>query len=215
MTRPFGAHGPKFSGPLGWGQRPALVVVDLVRAYFDADGPLRLAAAEGVPDACAALVAAARDGGQLVIYTVVRYAAGVADAGLWVAKVPALRHFAQDAPGRWGELVAALGPRPSEPVLVKQHASAFAGTSLAATLTAAGVDTAVICGVSTSGCVRATATDAIAHGFRPIVVRQACGERTAEIDEANLDDLDAKYADVVDLAEATRELRRAGCAISR
>ncbi|HZG92923.1 MAG TPA: isochorismatase family protein, partial [Pseudonocardia sp.] len=120
-------------------------------------------------------------------------------------KVPALAAFAEDAEGGWGELV--LAPAPGEPVVPKQYASGFFGTSLAATLHAAGVDTVVIAGVSTSGCVRATATDALGHGLRPLVVRQACADRSPELHEQNLRDLDAKYADVVDLAEALEHLR--------
>ncbi len=89
---------------------------------------------------------------------------------------------------------------------MKQYASAFFGTSLAATLHASGVDTVVVAGVSTSGCVRATATDALQHGFRPIVVRDACADRSALLHESNLADLDAKYADVVDLPEAVTRL---------
>ena len=90
--------------------------------------------------------------------------------------------------------------------MVKQYASAFAGTSLAATLHVAGVDTLVVAGVSTSGCVRATAMDALNAGFRPQVVRDACADRTPEVHANNLADLDAKYADVVDLREALAHL---------
>ena len=81
--------------------------------------------------------------------------------------------------------------------MVKQYASGFFGTSLASTLTSLGTDTLIITGVSTSGCVRATALDACQHGFVPIVVRDACGDRDQRVHEANLFDLDAKYADVV------------------
>src|SRR6476661_2833676 len=106
----------------------------------------------------------------------------------------------RDAPGGWGELT--LPAEAGELVVVKQYASAFFGTSLASTLHAAGVDTVVIAGVSTSGCVRATAMDALNAGFRPQVVRDACADRTAALHENNLSDLDAKYADVGGLAEA-------------
>jgi maleamate amidohydrolase len=139
------------------------------------------------------------------VWTVVRYGHGLADGGLFVAKVPALAAFAEDADGGWGELV--LAPEPGEPIVVKQYASAFFATSLAATLHTAGVDTVVVAGVSTSGCIRASATDALGHGFRPQVVRQACADRTPELHEQNLRDLDAKYADVVDLPEALAHLR--------
>ena len=121
-------------------------------------------------------------------------------------KVPALG--ALTAGASLGEFVPSLAPRPGEVVVVKQYASAFFGTSLSATLTAAGVDTLVIAGVSTSGCVRASATDAMQHGFRPIVVADACGDRTAAVHDANLFDLNAKYADVLTVAEAVAHLTR-------
>ena len=133
-----------------------------------------------------------------------RYASGLADGGLFVRKVPALAAFAEDAPGGWGDFT--VQPEAGEMVIGKQYASAFFGTPLAATLRAGGVDTLVIAGVSTSGCVRATAMDALNSGFRPQVVRQACADRSVELHENNLADLDAKYADVVDLSEALTHL---------
>jgi maleamate amidohydrolase len=123
-----------------------------------------------------------------------------------VQKVAALRVLAEDAPGGLGDPVPELAPRPDEVVVVKQYASAFFGTSLAATLTATGVGTLVIAGVSTSGCVRASATDAMQHGFRPIVVGEACGDRTPAIHQANLADLQAKYAGLAPVSEATARL---------
>jgi maleamate amidohydrolase len=174
-------------------------VVDLVRAYTEPDGPFALPRPGPAVAATAQLVDAARAGGHPVVWTVVRYSPGLLDGGLFVRKVPALAAFAEDAEGGWGEL--ALTPVPGEPVVVKQYASAFFGTSLAATLHAGGIDTVIVTGVSTSGCVRATATDALNHGFRPQVVRQACADRTPELHDQNLRDLDAKYADVIDLAE--------------
>ncbi len=199
-------HGAGFSGRLGWGARPALLVVDLVRAYTEPGGPFLLPDPGPAVAATGALVDAARAGGRPVVWTVVRYTAGLADGGLFVRKVPALAAFADDADGGWGEIAPPLGPRPGEPVVVKQYASAFFGTSLAATLHSAGVDTVVVGGVSTSGCVRATATDALNHGFRPQVVRQACADRSPALHDNNLADLDAKYADVVDLDEAVAHL---------
>jgi maleamate amidohydrolase len=199
-----GPHGEAFSGRVGWGERPAVLVVDLVRGYTEHGGPFALPDPGPAVAATAELVAAARAAGHPVVWTVVRYAAGLADGGLFVRKVPALAAFAADAPGDWGAL--ALSPQPEEPVLVKQYASAFFGTTLATTLHTAGVDTVVVTGVSTSGCVRASAMDALNSGFRPQVVRQACADRSPALHEANLADLDAKYADVVDLAEALAHL---------
>jgi maleamate amidohydrolase len=195
-----GPHGSGFSGRVGWGRRPAVLVVDLVRAYTESGGPFALPDARSVVEATSELVETARDKDVPVLWTVVRYAPGLADGGLFVRKVPALACFAEDAPGKWGDL--ALEPADGEVVVVKQYASAFFGTSLAATLHVVGVDTLVLAGVSTSGCVRATAMDALNSGFRPQVVRQACGDRTAVLHENNLADVDAKYGDVLDLGEA-------------
>jgi maleamate amidohydrolase len=200
-----GPHGTAFSGRVGWGRRPAVVVVDLCRAYTEPDGPFALPAAGPAVAAAAALVDAARAGGHPVVWTAVRYTRDLADGGLFVRKVPALACFAEDAPGAWGEL--ALDPAPGERVVVKQYASAFFGTGLAAALHTAGVDTLVVAGVSTSGCVRATAMDALNSGFRPQVVQEACADRTPELHAGNLADLDAKYADVVALQDALEHLR--------
>jgi maleamate amidohydrolase len=199
-----GPHGSAFSGRVGWGAKAAVLVIDLVRAYSDPAGPFGLPEPGPAVTATQALVDAARAHGHLVVWTVVRYAPGLEDGGLFVRKVPALACFADDASGGWGELT--LQPQAGEPVLVKQYASAFFGTALASTLHAAGVDTVVLAGVSTSGCVRATAMDALNCGFRPQVVRDACADRTTALHENNLADLDAKYADVVDLQDALAHL---------
>ena len=196
-------HGAGFSGRVGWGSRPALVVVDLVRAYTEPGGPFALDASLAVPST-ASLVEAARSASVPVMWTEVRYAADMSDAGWFGRKVPALACFAQGALGDWGDLT--LPPEPGETVVVKQYASAFFGTSLASTLHTLGVDTVVVAGVSTSGCVRATAMDALNSGFRPVVVREAVADRTPAVHEGNLADLDAKYADVIDLEEAVGRL---------
>ncbi|HEY0816209.1 MAG TPA: isochorismatase family protein [Pseudonocardia sp.] len=200
-----GPHGAAFSGRVGWGAAPALLVVDLVRAYTDPGAPFLLPDPGPAVAATAELVEAARAGGRPVVWTVVRYTHGLADGGLFIRKVPALAAFAEDAEGGWGELV--LKPAPGELVVAKQYASAFFATSVSASLHAAGVDTVVVAGVSTSGCIRASATDALGHGFRPQVVRDAVADRSVELHEQNLRDLDAKYADVVGLTEALDRLR--------
>ncbi|HET8691446.1 MAG TPA: isochorismatase family protein, partial [Steroidobacteraceae bacterium] len=125
-------------------------------------------------------------------------------------KLPALASFER---GRHPELAAfaqGLEPRPGEQVFTKQYASAFFGTGLAEALRALGVDTVLIAGVSTSGCVRASAVDACQHGFVPLVVREAVGDRHPAPHEANLFDLQAKYAEVISLEEAERYLGGAG-----
>lgn len=194
-----------FSRRLGWGSRPALLLVDPVAAYTMAGSPLFLDTGQAAVAAMAALLGAARGCGIPVVLTGVRYAdASCAEAPLFAAKVPALAAFAAGSP--LGEFPPELAPARGEHVVHKHYASAFAGTSLPAWLTANGVDTLVIGGFSTSGCVRASAVDALQHGFRPMVVREACADRDPGPHEANLFDLDAKYADVVPLAEALTRL---------
>ena len=190
-----------WGGSMGWGQRPALILIDMMRAYFTPGSPFDLGSDRAVKG-CARLLAAARAAGLPVVHTRVRYRPGASDGGLFVRKVSALRLLAEDVPGDQGEFAEGLEPGDAEVVIVKQYASAFFGTSLAATLTAAGIDTAVIAGVSTSGCVRASATDAMQHGFRPIVVAEACGDRSPAIHDANIADLQAKYADIATIEEA-------------
>jgi nicotinamidase-related amidase len=183
-----------FAGSLGFGQRPALVVIDFCDAYLLEDSPLYA----GVADAQASTVrilAAARDAGIPVVHTRVEYQPGGVDGGVFFRKVGALACFVRGNP--LAEPGEGLAPADGEIVVTKQYASAFFGTSLAATLTSLGVDTLIHAGVSTSGCVRATATDACQHGFIPIVVREAVGDRNQDVHEANLFDLNAKYADVV------------------
>ena len=182
-----------FGGRLEPGERPALLVVDFVQAYLDRSSPL-YAGVEAALAAAARLLAAARAGGVPVAFTKVQYAPGGADGGLFYRKVPALEVFQAGSP--LGELPGALAPRPGELVVTKQYASAFFGTSLAASLTA------LICGLTTSGCVRASAVDALQHGFVPLVVGEAVGDRDPRPHEANLFDLAAKYAEVVEVAWA-------------
>ena len=194
-------HDEGFGSRLGWGASPALVVIDMMRAYFSPRSPMCLPDRTAV-DGCARLLAAARANDVAVLHTRVAYTPGLADGGLFVRKVPALALL--EAGSELGEFEPDVAPRAGEPEVVKQYASAFFGTSLASTLRAAGHDTMVLCGVSTSGCIRASATDALQHGFRPMVVGDACGDRTAAVHDANLFDLAAKYADVITTDEAVR-----------
>jgi maleamate amidohydrolase len=193
-----------FGARLGWGRRPALIVVDFCMAYLDPASPL-YAGVEPARDSAARLLAAARQAKIPVLHSEVRYKPGGADGGIFYRKVPALRAF--DAGSPLAVPPAVLAPRPDEIVVTKQYASAFFGTSLAATLTSLGVDTLVIAGVSTSGCIRATALDACQHGFLPFVCRDAVGDRDPRPHEANLFDLQAKYAEVVDEAFVIGKLK--------
>jgi maleamate amidohydrolase len=193
--------GAGWGGTLEPGPHPALIVVDFVQAYLRPSSPL-YAGVESARDACVQLLRSARDARVPVLHTNVRFQAGGRDGGVFFRKLPALRCFAQGGEPGLGEFDSALVPRDDELVITKQYASAFFGTSLASTLTAMGVDTLVIAGVSTSGCVRATAVDACQHGFVPLVVRDAVGDRHPAPHEANLFDLQAKYAEVVSLEQA-------------
>ena len=188
-----------FDGRLTPGRKAALLIVDVVMAYLDPASNL-YAAAEPALASNERLLAAARAAGVPVIFTNVEYQAGGADGGQFYRKVPALKAFLKDSP--LGAFPPTVQPKADEIVVTKQYASAFFGTSLAATLTSLGVDTVFVTGFSTSGCVRASALDALQHGFAPFVVRDACADRHPAPHEANLFDLQAKYAEVVSEAHA-------------
>ena len=188
------------------GHRPALVVVDFVQAYLEAGSPL-YAGVEPARAATETLLSAARDAVIPIVHTNVSYEAGGRNGGVFFRKVPALRCFEAGADPRLRQFARGLEPHPGESVITKQYASAFFATPLASLLTAASVDTLLIAGVSTSGCIRATAVDACQHGFIPWVVRDAVGDRHPGPHEANLFDLQAKYAEVVGLSTALDFLR--------
>lgn len=192
-----------FDGHLTFGKKPCLLIIDFVQAYLESDSPIYA----GVEEALAAtrrLLELARRKGVLVIHTNVEFLPGGLNGGVFFRKIPLLRIFEQGSP--LGAFPPQLTPLPTELVVTKNYASAFFGTSLASTLTAAGVDTLLITGVSTSGCVRATATDACQYGFIPVVVKDAVGDRHQQVHESNLFDLQAKYAEVMDEAKVTAYL---------
>jgi maleamate amidohydrolase len=181
------------------GKRPALILVDFCEAYFEPTSPLYA----GVDAALASALrvrAAARKAGVPVILTNVVVAQGGFDGGIFRRKAPVTVSFDKGNP--LGAFPKGLEPYPDELIVSKQYPSAFFGTSLASTLTAAGIDTVFLTGLTTSGCVRATCVDTMSHGFIPIVVRDASGDRAAGPHEANLYDMSAKYAEVVDEAYA-------------
>jgi maleamate amidohydrolase len=184
---------------VGFGAKPALILIDFCQGYFDPSCDLYA----GVEDAMASALrvrAAARASGAPVILTNVVYHPKAINGGRFFEKAAPLRYFLQGNPmGAWGP---GLEPFDDELVVSKQYPSAFFGTSLASTLTAMGVDSVLLTGLTTSGCVRASCVDAMSHGFRTAVVAEACGDRHAAPHEANLFDMNAKYADVVSEAEA-------------
>ena len=193
------------STTLSPGLRPALLVVDFVRAYLEPGSPL-YAGVEDARAAAARLLAAARAAGIPVMHTNVAYEPGGADGGVFFRKLPALASFERGRHPELAAFAAGLEPAAGEPVFTKQYASAFFGTRLAEALREKGIDTLLIAGLSTSGCVRASAVDACQHGFVPLVVREAVGDRHPAPHEASLFDLQAKYAEVISLAEAERYL---------
>ncbi len=198
----YGARG--FGGRQGAGRRPALVVVDLNYAFTDPASPLHCDTDAAV-EATAALLEAARANGAPVAFTTLEYDEGAKRAArAFLAKAPAL---AMLTPGsRWAQIDERIAPREDEPVLLKLFASAFFGTSLQPMLTAAGCDTLIVTGASTSGCVRATVVDGLQHGLSVLVPRDAVADRAQSAHEASLVDIDAKYGDVIGLEEAVRVL---------
>ena len=196
-------YGRAFAGHLQPGQRPALILIDFVQAYFEPESPLYAGVETALANALK-LVETARREGLFVIYTNVVYQAGTGNGGRFFEKVAPLASFVEGSPlGAWP---AGLVPEAGELVVSKQYPSAFFGTSLASTLTARGVDTLVITGLTTSGCIRATCVDTVSHGFIPLVVSDACGDRHAAPHDANLFDMQAKYAEVIDTAAASAYL---------
>ena len=198
-------HVEGFGGRGGFGQRPALVVVDMTLGFTDPESPLACDLEEPVAN-IAKLLEAAREARIPVIFTTVAYReSDKVTAAAFIDKVPAL--LTLEAGSRWAEIDPRIAPLETEPVLNKLFASAFYGTGLPSALAAAGVDTLIVTGASTSGCVRATAVDALQYGYRPVVPREAVGDRNPDAHEANLYDIDAKYGDVVPVGDVLAALK--------
>ncbi|MBL7248878.1 N-carbamoylsarcosine amidohydrolase [Alloalcanivorax sp. C16-2] len=192
---------------VGFGRRPALVAVDFLQAYTRPGAPLYAPGVVEAMDHAPRLLEAARQSGIPVIHTNIRYRGeGQMDGGVWVKKAPVMRAMVDGNPD--AEFCQPVNPAADELVITKQYASAFFGTSLASTLTSLGVDTVILMGCSTSGCIRATAVDGLQYGFRMIVVREAVGDRHPAPHEANLFDIDSKYGDVIGMDEAIAHLNQ-------
>ncbi|NDK92021.1 isochorismatase family protein [Gordonia desulfuricans] len=189
-----------FGLPLEPGDRPAVIVVDPARAYVDVDCPL-YAGVEAAAEAMRALVELARERGIPVIFTEVRLRADGRDAGLFFRKSGTLQAFCEGSP--FAEPIDGLEARPGELVITKKYASGFFGTHLASSLNADRIDTVLIAGLSTSGCVRATTLDAMQNGFVPIVVEDAVGDRDDVIHRSNLFDMQQKMAEVWPLSRVS------------
>lgn len=186
---------------VGFGERPSLLIVDFINGFTQSTSPLGADFDKEIA-ATRQLLELARAKHLLTFFTTTEYETGYAEAGVFIKKIPSLKVLSK---GTWMVQVdSRLEPRPGEHLLVKNYASAFFGTSLASTLTANRIDTLIVAGCTTSGCVRASAVDGCQHGFRTMVVAEAVGDRAQPPHEANLFDIDAKYGDVVDL-ETTLE----------
>ena len=181
------------------GERPAVVVVDFSCGFTDPDCTLGADLTPQV-EATRRLLDAARDKGLPVIFTTIGFEPSGKDGGLWLEKVPALGLL--ELGGRWVDIDPRLGRRDDEPIVLKKGASGFFGTNLASILVSQRVDTVVLCGATTSGCIRATAIDLLQYGWPAIVPRDCVGDRAQAPHEANLFDIQAKYADVVSLEHA-------------
>jgi nicotinamidase-related amidase len=189
------------------GSRPAVLVVDFSRGFTDPESTMGSDLTEEV-GATNRLLAAARERGIPVIFTTIGFEANLKDGSLWLQKAPGLAEL--QVGGKWVEIDPRLGRREDEVVILKKGASAFFGTNLPSVLVSENVDTIVLCGATTSGCIRATAVDLLQYGYPTLVPRECVGDRARAPHEANLIDIQAKYADVVSVEDALSYLERVG-----
>jgi len=190
---------------LGWGKAPAVLVVDFSNGFTDPSYPTGADVSSAIAET-RRLLEVARQCRLPVLFTAIAYDDPDRDGGHWVRKIPALRALRTGTPA--AEVDLRLGRRLSEPLIVKRFASAFFGTDLCSRLQFLRVDTLVVCGASTSGCIRATVIDAIQYGFYCIVPETAVADRAEAPHHANLFDIDAKYADVLPTEQVIAELRK-------
>lgn len=194
-----------FQHRIGYGTRPALLNIDLANAWTRKGSPFECENVDEMLAQVQRLLEAARPKRIPIVFTTTGYEKDLKDAEPWIRKIPALAVLQLDSElCRIDERVA---PRPGEIVLPKKMASAFAGTHLASMLTALRVDTVIVTGATACACVRHTVEDAISLGFRPIVPREAVGDRIPGAVEANLFDIDAKFGDVEPVEAVLRYLR--------
>jgi nicotinamidase-related amidase len=195
-----------FGGRVGFGERPALLVIDMARAWTDPTCPIGADLGDVLTE-CVRVVAWARAADIPIFFTVMAYDPGLPEVGANIrAKNANMDWLVRGS--EWVDLAPELERRPHEPLIEKQRGSAFFGTTLLSQLISKQVDTAIVVGCSTSGCIRATATDAHDQNLRVIVPRDAVGDRSASAHEANLFDIDSRYGDVVSMDEVERYLGR-------
>jgi maleamate amidohydrolase len=185
------------------GSRPAVLVVDFSRGFTDPECTLGSNMTDAI-EATRRVLDAARAKGLPVVFTTIGYEPSLKDGGLWLQKIPSLGDL--QVGGRWVEIDPRLEPREDETIVLKKGASAFFGTNLPSILISQGVDSVVLCGATTSGCIRATAIDLLQYGYPTIVPRECVADRAQAPHEANLFDIQAKYADVVAVEQAIEYL---------
>ncbi|NQV56070.1 MAG: isochorismatase family protein [Rhodospirillales bacterium] len=193
---------------IGYGNKPALIIIDIINAFSNPDMPLGAPLDDQIK-AIGPLLDTAHERDIPVFFSTVAYEYGdLRDAGLWGLKMKGTETLMAGTPNV--EVDSRLEVRPADTLLKKKYASCFFGTDLGSQLSARNIDTLIVTGCTTSGCVRATAVDAVQSGFRPIVVRQAVGDRSKAAHDQSLFDLDAKYADVVEAEDALSYLKTIG-----
>jgi maleamate amidohydrolase len=181
------------------GERPAVLVVDFSRGFTDPQCTMGSDLTREV-EATSRLLDTAREHGIPIIFTTIGFEPNLKDGSLWLEKAPGLKELIVG--GKWVEIDPRLERREEETVILKKGASAFFGTNLPSVLISQGVDTVIMCGATTSGCVRATAIDLLQYGYPTLVPCECVGDRARDPHDANLVDIQAKYADVVSVEEA-------------
>ncbi|MFA1820045.1 isochorismatase family protein [Virgibacillus oceani] len=185
-----------FGSSVGPGNNPAIIVIDFINGFTNDACPLGSNFDKEIK-ATEELLHIARQTETPIIFTTVIYEEHFKEGAYFIQKVPALKHLTKES--EWVEIDSRLEKQESEPLIIKKFASAFFGTNLSSLLAFEGIDTTLILGCTTSGCVRATAVDAIQHGYRVIIPEECVGDRSQQAHEANLYDIQTKYGDVINL----------------
>ena len=193
------------TGRVGFGKKAAVLVVDMFTAFTRPEAQIGSDLTSVVVN-IQRLLKAARARGLPIVFTLMGYRPDLKDAGVWPKKFLSLKDLTVERP--FLEIDPRLAPQPSDYRIKKDFPSAFFGTSLTTILTAEGVDTVIVTGTTTSGCIRATAVDALSHGYRVIVPRECVGDRAEMPHWSNLFDIDAKYGDVISLEETLAAINK-------
>lgn len=197
-----------FAQEMGFGDRPALLIVDLIDAFTNPTLALGSDASQEIEETNR-LIRVARKASVPIFFSTIRYDEhDLADAGVWVRKIEGLRTLSFDSGG--AEIDLRLERSEGDPVIVKKFASCFFGTSLSSTLKDANIDTLILVGCTTSGCVRATAVDSCQYGFRTIVAREAVLDRLPASHDQSLIDIQLKYGDVLSVDEIISKMNEIG-----